>query len=72
MLVKAYIYEETATETSRAHFTGECEAISMQTNVKELTGELVQFYGDTEESIIKQIVCVLKSRNMSGKLRVCK
>jgi hypothetical protein len=70
MLVKAYIYKESATETHRDYFTGECEAIPMRTNVPELSGELVQFYGDTEEAVIKQIVCVLKSCGMTGKLRI--
>ena len=70
MLVKAYIYKESATEMQRGYFVGECEAIPMRTNVAELSGELVQFYGDTEEDVVKQIVCVLKQRNMTGKLRI--
>jgi hypothetical protein len=72
MLINAYIYQETANKMQRAYFTGECEAIPMRTNVPELAGELVQFYGDTEDDVIKQIICVLKSRNMTGKLRIKK
>ena len=70
MIVKAYIYEKSATDTARGYFVGECEAISMKTNISSLKGELVEFYGDSKEAIIKQIIAVLKSRGMTGKLRI--
>ena len=70
MIVKAYIYEKSATDTARGYFVGECEAIPMKTNISELKGELVEFYGDSEKVIIQQIIAVLKSRGMTGKLRV--
>ena len=70
MIVKAYIYEKSATDTARGYFVGECEAIPMKTNISDLKGELVEFYGDSEKVIIQQIIAVLKSRGMTGKLRV--
>ena len=70
MIVKAYIYEKSATDTARGYFVGECEAIPMKTNISDLKGQLVEFYGDSEKVIIQQIIAVLKSRGITGKLRV--
>ena len=70
MIIKAYIYENEAINTERGYFVGECEAIPMKTNIPYLKGQLVEFYGNTKEEVTKQIIAVLKSRGMTGKLRI--
>ncbi len=41
-----------------------------KTIIPELQGELVEFLGDTQQSVVDQIIFVLKSRGMTGKLRL--
>jgi hypothetical protein len=68
-IVKAFIFEET-NGYGKTFFIGECEALPIRTNVAELQGELVEFLGDTRQAVIEQIIAALKSRGMSGKLRI--
>jgi hypothetical protein len=70
MLVNLYVYEIPATDTANGYFLGETPAIPMGTNCRELAGELVEFYGDTKSSVISQVISVLKSKGLSGKIRL--
>jgi hypothetical protein len=68
-IIKAQIIEQ-IDGFGRKWFSGECEAIAICTNIPELQGELVEFLGDTQQSVVDQIIFVLKSRGMTGKLRL--
>ena len=68
-IVKASIFQET-NGYGKTFFIGECEALPIRTNIAELQGELVEFLGDTRQDVIEQIISALKSRGMSGKLRI--
>lgn len=68
-IVKASIFQET-NGYGKTFFIGECEALPIRTNIAELEGELVEFLGDTRQDVIEQIISALKSRGMSGKLRI--
>ncbi len=68
-IVKANIFQET-NGFGKTFFIGECEALPIRTNVAELKGELIEFLGDTRQAVIEQIIAALKSRGMSGKLRI--
>ena len=37
------------------YWVGECEGIPLRTNVEELKGNLVEFSGETRQSVIDQI-----------------
>lgn len=69
MIIKAFINSETNAQ-GRVCFIGECENILMNTNCSELEGEPVLFYGESKASVVNQIIEVLKSRGVHGKLRV--
>ena len=68
-IVKANIWQET-NGYGKTFFVGECEALPIRTNISELEDELVEFLGDTRQDVIEQIISALKSRGMSGRLRI--
>lgn len=68
-IIKAQIIEQ-QNGFGRKFFSGECEAIAIRTNISEIQGEFVEFLGETRDSVIQQIIAVLKSRGMTGKLRI--
>ena len=67
---KAYIYEIPANQNQNGYFLGESPDIKISTNVAELQGQLVEFYGCNKEEVTKQIIAVLKMRGLTGKLKV--
>jgi hypothetical protein len=69
-IVTAWVHHQPATDCARAYFVGECEALPIRTNVAELAGELVEFYGDSRQQVIDQIISALQSRGLTGRLRV--
>jgi len=64
MLVNLYVYEQDG------YFEAETEAITINTNIQELKGQPVLFYGNTKQSVIDQVIAVLKSRGLTGRLRL--
>lgn len=62
---KIYVWEKDAN-----FWTGESEDILINTNVEELKGTPVEFYGNTKRSVIEQIIGELKSRGCHGVLKV--
>jgi len=64
MLVNLYVYEQDG------YFEAETSAITINTNVAELKGEPVLFYGDSKQSVIDQVIAVLKSRGLTGRIRL--
>jgi len=55
MNTKTWIYHTPAYQMQREYWSGECAGIPIKTNVEELKGILVEFCGDTRESVIEQI-----------------
>jgi len=68
-IVNAYVFSQ-CDHNGREYFAGECDALTIRTNVAELQGQFVEFLGDSRECVIEQIISALKSRGLTGKLRV--
>ena len=51
-------------------YIGETTAIRMKTNIRELKGELVLFYGATKDEVINQVITVLRAKKLSGKIQL--
>jgi hypothetical protein len=66
----AYVFEQNDIQTGRVWFEGECDLIVIKTNVAELIGEPVVFYGETKSNVVEQIINHLKSMGLTGKLKV--
>jgi hypothetical protein len=65
----AYI-NEMSDDNKRVWFEGECELLPIITNVAELAGELVVFYGETKSDVIGQIVSALQAKGLTGTFKV--
>lgn len=70
MIYYANVYYIEPCGLSRGYWSGESPNISIKTNVRELQGELVEFIGDSRESVINQIIETLKARGFNGNLRI--
>jgi hypothetical protein len=51
-------------------YIGETTAICIKTNIAELKNEPVLFYGSTKDCVIDQVITVLRSRKLSGKIQL--
>jgi len=67
--VTLYIYEMEG-QFDHIYFSGECDAIKIRTNIPELKNEFVEFVDDTRQGVIDQVIARLKSRGLTGRLRV--
>lgn len=54
----------------RGCFIAETESICINTNMPEIAGTPVEFYDDTLEGVLAQVIAQLKGRGFSGRLRV--
>ena len=64
MLVELFISEDNGA------FLGETTAITINSNIEALQNVPVQFLGETRESVVQQVIKCLKSKGLTGKLRV--
>jgi hypothetical protein len=63
-IYKAYVYQDDRC------FTGEIEGININTNVVELKGTPVEFYADSKQALLADMVKFLKGTGHTGVLRV--
>lgn len=64
MNVQLYIREDNGC------YIGETPSICIKSNIKELQNEPVLFYGSTKSSVIDQVITVLRSRKLSGRIQL--
>ena len=72
MIVNLNVWKVSASESSQGYWTADSAQIMINTNMIELQNTPVEFYSDTKEGIINQVIALLKVRGMSGKLRINK
>jgi hypothetical protein len=70
-MTKLFLTQVDATETTRGYWIGETSAICIETNVAELKGTPVEFYGDDMFSVIRQVQAVLRAKGLPAGLQVC-
>ena len=63
-MIKLFLNQVKATDTSRGYWIGETEAICINTNIAELKNTPVEFYGDDMHDVICQVQAVLKSKGL--------
>ena len=69
-MIKLFLNQVEASETSRGYWIGETEAICINTNVPELKGTPVEFYGDDMFEVVRQVQAVLKSKGLPTGIQV--
>ena len=71
MIIKASVYQVPAFETSRSYWVGESESLCHSVNCPaELRGIPLEFISDSKEEVIADMITVLKSKGISGHLRL--
>ena len=70
-MTKLFLTQVDATETTRGYWIGETLTICIETNVAELKGTPVEFYGDDMFSVIRQVQAVLRAKGLPAGLQVC-
>ena len=70
-MTKLFLTQVDATETTRGYWIGETPTICIETNVAELKGTPVEFYGDDMFSVIRQVQAVLRAKGLTAGLQVC-
>ncbi len=69
-MTKLYLTEVEASETSRGYWIGETPSICIETNVAELKGTPVEFYGDDMWSVVRQVRAVLKAKGLPTGMQI--
>lgn len=69
LIIKLCVFEQ-RNETLGTWFEWESLDIPIDTNVAELKDEPLLFLGSTKESVVEQVKAYLKSKGLTGKLRV--
>jgi hypothetical protein len=69
-MTKLFLTQVEASETSRGYWIGETPAICIETNIAELKGTPVEFYGDDMFSVIRQVRAVLKAKGLSTGMQI--
>jgi len=70
LVVVLNVIEHKDDQYGRAHFEGWSYQILINTNIRELKDEVVEFLSDTREDLIKQVLGYLEARNLHGILRI--
>lgn len=71
MIVKASVYEVPAFETSRSYWVGESNSLCHSGNCPaELRGIPYEFISDSKDEVIAAMISMLKSKGISGRLRL--
>ena len=63
-IYKAYVYQE------HRGFMGEIDGVHINTNIPEIQNTPVEFYADTKQSLLAEMVKFLKGTGRTGILRV--
>ena len=61
---KAYIYQE------QRGFMGEIDGVHINTNIPEIQNTPIEFYADSKQSLLSEMVKFLKGTGRTGILRV--
>ena len=64
-IYKAYVYEEPC-----GRFMGEIDGIYINTNIGEIKNTPIEFYADSKQALLAEMVKFLKGTNHTGILRV--
>jgi hypothetical protein len=64
-IVKLWIYEN-----DDGSFIGETDAILIKTNIPELAGTSVEFWDDSKEGVVQQVLDYFKRKGEHGILRI--
>jgi hypothetical protein len=64
---KAYVYSP---DDYTNCFIGEIEGVNIKTNIVEIQNTPVEFYGDTKQKLLEEMIKYLKSKGKSGFLRI--
>jgi hypothetical protein len=63
-IYEVYVYENDGC------FIAETSAICINTNIPEIAGTPVEFYDNTRDGVINQVLNAFKSMGLHGRLRV--
>ena len=64
-IYKAYLYEEPC-----GRFMGEIDGVYINTNISEIQNTPIEFYADSKQSLLSEMVKFLKGTGRTGVLRV--
>jgi hypothetical protein len=70
MIINLHIYEVPAVEMSSGYFLGESSQLCINSNIRELAGEPIEFYGDSRQSVIDQVKKYARAKFGSGSIRL--
>lgn len=70
MKIKLWVYEVPAVEMSNGYFLGESSQLCINSNIPEIAGESIEFYGDSRQSVIDQVKAYAKSKFGSGSIQI--
>ena len=71
MIIKASVYQVPAFETSRSYWVGESDFLCHSGNCPaELRGIPFEFISDSKAEVIADMIAMLKSKGISGRLRL--
>ena len=72
MIINLHIYEVPADDFSRGYFLAESPQLCISTNCPELSGEPIEFYGDTRHCVLDQVRAFARAKFGSGVIRISK
>jgi len=67
MIFKAYVYSP---DEYTNCFIGEIEGVNIRSNIPEIQGTPIEFYGSSRKELLSEMVAFLKGSGKSGILRV--
>lgn len=70
MIIQLHIYEVSPVEMSNGYFLGESSQLCLNSNIPELAGEPIEFYGDSRQSVIDQVKTYARHKFGSGSIRI--
>ena len=62
---KAYVYQELC-----GRYMGEIDGVYINTNISEIQNTPIEFYADSKQSLLSEMVKFLKGTGRTGVLRV--
>jgi hypothetical protein len=70
MIIQLHIYEIPSVEMSNGYFLGESSQLCINSNIPELAGEPIEFYGDSRQSVIDQVKAYARAKHGKGLIRL--
>ena len=64
-IVKLWIYDN-----DNGSFLGDSDSICINTNIPEIANTPVEFWGDSKECVVQQVLGYLKTKGEHGILRI--